>query len=159
MAVSTGHRNIGQVVPDMQNAAGQGVGPAERDRLDQLGRRPAVAPPVLDADTEPRQPRLTVGPQASRSVSGVRTKPGCTPNTRTPLSSTSLASTSVSLATPAFAAAKADTCTPSRSPRLPYTVTNRPALRASPTPGSPPRRLDTGHQSPNPFKGMLTVLG
>jgi hypothetical protein len=48
---------LGEVLPDVQNAAGHGVGPAERDRLDRVGRRPAVSPPVLDSDAEPRQPR------------------------------------------------------------------------------------------------------
>lgn len=38
----------------MQDAAGQGVGRTERDRLDQLGRRSGVFPPVLDSDAEPR---------------------------------------------------------------------------------------------------------
>ena len=34
----------GQVIPNVQNPAGQGIHAAERDRLDQLGRGPAVSP-------------------------------------------------------------------------------------------------------------------
>ena len=132
----------------MQDAAGQGARPAEREhRLDQLGR--AAGCSHRSSTPATGGPRLTLDTQASRSVRAVRTKPGWTPRTAPLVLDLALASTSVSLATPAFAAAKADTCAPSWSPRLPYTIRScralAPTIRPTRGPGAGehvvPRRL------------------
>ena len=116
---------LAEVVAGVDDPAGESVRRTSDDLIDQLDRSIAISPALLGMSAKRRQPlSALIAPRESLGH-GVRTNSGWMPITATPVPSSSFASVSVNRATPALAAAKAETFGSPRSPRLPYTVTMR----------------------------------